>query len=237
MTWKFDYKHINPRNYAGHFSDRFWYLKANKDLKHYLYTAKAELTEEEKGIREELKLLIGELLREGEIGLGGEGENHDQSRLPIDHIVIHHTAGRPDAPLERIDAAGLLGIYLPEHLNEKRPYYKKPIWSGHFFENRQTFVPYHYLIWGDGRSVQALKDEYIGWHAGNWNINQRSIGIAFMGDFTNSQPTQAAIATAKTIIKKYPNTTILGHREVTTTTECPGNTFLAEQGWKHQLLV
>lgn len=58
----------------------------------------------------------------------------------------------------------------------------------------------------------------------------------FDNDYENSTPSEPELASAKEIIDKYPNVTILGHREVNLKTVCPSNFFLGENGWKKKLL-
>ncbi len=46
-----------------------------------------------------------------------------------------------------------------------------------WFKNPQTVVSAHYLISKDGQLLQMLKDEWVGYHVGIYEINLKSIGI------------------------------------------------------------
>jgi hypothetical protein len=72
--------------------------------------------------------------------------NYDESRLPIDTIVIHSTVGTVQSAINRFGTKG-------------------------------TKVSAHYIIGNDGKLYQGLEEYYTAYHSGNYNINQRSIGI------------------------------------------------------------
>jgi hypothetical protein len=72
--------------------------------------------------------------------------NYDESRLPIDTIVIHSTVGTVQSAINRFGTKG-------------------------------TKVSAHYIIGNDGKLYQGLEEYYTAYHSGNYNVNQRSIGI------------------------------------------------------------
>jgi hypothetical protein len=72
--------------------------------------------------------------------------NYDESRLPIDTIVIHSTVGTVQSAINRFGTKG-------------------------------TQVSAHYIIGNDGKLYQGLEEYYTAYHSGNYNVNQRSIGI------------------------------------------------------------
>ena len=119
-----------------------------------------------------------------------------------------------------------------------RPVRGEPVWSGHFRQGQMVFFAYHWLIRPDGTCERLLEDSAIGWHAGNWNINTRSIGLALSGNYEHTPPPETQIAAVARLIKtQYPeisSTHILGHRELRSDLTCPGNAFL--NGWKETLL-
>jgi len=80
-----------------------------------------------------------------------------------------------------------------------------------------------------------LQDEQIGWQAGNWEINCRSIAICFLDDLKEKEPTKEAIQAAQDIIQKYRGCKLLGHKEVNEKTSCPGTLFWGEDGWNNLL--
>lgn len=173
--------------------------------------------------------------------------NTDTERKSIDTIVIHHTSNPPGMSKDRLSGIELMRLYAPYFYVPKSEADKrikgKPIYSGHARGGKQVFWPYHWLIRKDGEAVRLLGDGEIGWHAGNWDVNCRSVAICFDGDYENAWPSDAVFASVATIIEKhYPRVAkenILGHREVNPETTCPSNLFLPSrdrQGWKKDLL-
>jgi hypothetical protein len=226
--------------YERYFSDPLWYLHFTPDMERLFLGPDpedpkelAKFDAEKKSLRE----LCIKLYRDNKISFAKSGQDLDAQRLPIDTVVIHHTAGSADASWEYVNMQHLFSMYVAEYRNPKREYHGQPIWSNHLdTEGNMVFCAYHYLIWPDGRSKQMLKDEYIGWHCGNWEKNRSSVAVTFVGDLSETTPSTESIQSAKEIISKYPGTEILGHREILPTTICPGNKFLGDSGWKQELL-
>lgn len=90
---------------------------------------------------------------------------------------------------------------------------------------------YHYVIEcvPDGLVVQLHDEEYIGYHAGNYKYNPRSIGICLAGNFTMQSPTPAQLASLTKLLADIqarwgiPDENIKLHREVRLQpTACPG---------------
>jgi N-acetylmuramoyl-L-alanine amidase len=92
------------------------------------------------------------------------------------------------------------------------------------FQNPGSDVSAHYVVASDdGRIAQCVRNTDIGWHAGNWDYNTRSIGIEHEGWidqpewFTDVMYSQSALLTAN-ICAMYgiPKTRdrIIGHIEV-----------------------
>lgn len=92
---------------------------------------------------------------------------------------------------------------------------------------------YHYLIESDGRPVQFHEEDFTGYHAGNYLMNVRSIGICLAGDFTRHVPTGSQIGSLVRLVTDIqtrwgiPDERILLHREVKGTA-CPGTDLRAE---------
>jgi len=232
-----DYK-IDKDRVKEYFKNKTWYYNSIPEFE-ILTASKDGLSENEKSILSNRKIelvnYIAELLESEQIALAQDGEDYDIDRKPIDTIVIHHSgssSSRASNPETYINALELIMLYAPVFKSKKRDY---GMWSGHFFNNKMTFIPYHYLIYKDGSFSNPLKDEYIGWHAGNWDVNTRSIAITFVDDLENREPTEMAILTARDLIKKYPNAKLVGHSEVSPTVR-PGNLFNIKGGWKDKLL-
>jgi hypothetical protein len=213
-----------------------WYLYFQPQLAEYFYEyEKNNITEEFLNKRELIVKTLITAIKENTLLLGKNGENFDSERKPIDTIIVHMTSTsyKKNRDLDYLNVLDLIRLYASEYSRKNTPHYGKPIFSGHYYNGVQTFIPYHYLINPDGSFINILKDEYIGWHAGNWDINCRSIAIAFKGNFTNSFPSNAALKSAKNIITKYKNVKVLGHKEIIQTTKCPGDKF---DDWRKSLI-
>ncbi len=228
---------LNPKI----FQDPQWYLSTPVEFKKYFYDY-TRLSEEEKvklrNERTEYTIQFGQLLDQGDVALGSSGDDFDDQRLPIDTVVIHHSSFDideiPDS-ISYINAMHLIRLYIPEYTNKSKRYYGNPLWSNHFYNQHQTFIGYHFLIWPNGDCKQTLKDEYIGWHCGSWEFNRKSIGLCFLQDLENKEPTPEALNAAKKVIERYNPKNILGHGEIVNR-ECPGNLFLGDHGWKVKLI-
>ena len=220
-----------------HYAD--WYTRLEKELRQLFFPV-VHNDPQLKAFRNKVYSLIEELLAGDKIPLAEDGPDLDKERHPVDTVVIHHTEEDPCLSLGKLSAIGLVRQYGFEYLQNKVPGDRaegRPVWSGHFREGKMVFFAYHWLIRPDGRAERLLEDAYIGWHAGNWEMNTRSVGIALSGNYEEAIPPLAQIeATAKVIRENYPQTSILGHREVRqeASLTCPGAYFLAT--WKETLL-
>ncbi|MEU0688864.1 N-acetylmuramoyl-L-alanine amidase [Streptomyces uncialis] len=92
------------------------------------------------------------------------------------------------------------------------------------FQNPSRKVSAHYVVRSeDGHVAQCVRERHIGWHAGNWNHNTRSIGIEHEGwvdqpkYFTDALYASSAALTAA-ICTKYgiprDRRHIIAHSEV-----------------------
>lgn len=218
-----------------------WYNQLEHELTTSIFSVvhdDAEL----KAWRHQVYELAGEMLERGDIPLATTGPNLDSERQPLDTIVIHHTEEDPAISLAKLSAIGLLRQYGLHYLDDNVLEGKvrgEPVWSGHFRQGKMVFFAYHWLIRPDGTAERLLEDDAIGWHAGDWDINTRCIGIALSGNYEHATPPAAQIAAVAHLIKTcYPSIVperILGHCEVRLNgTTCPGDRFLTE--WKAPLL-
>jgi N-acetyl-anhydromuramyl-L-alanine amidase AmpD len=100
-----------------------------------------------------------------------------------------------------------------------------------------VFYAYHWLVRQNGTAERLLKDEYIGWHAGKWDINTRSIGIALSGNFEHSMPLKLQLRGVANIIRDHYESVsldrIFGHKEVRKDRTCPGEYF---DRWKPEIM-
>lgn len=189
-------------------------------------------------------------LKNHDIALEDDSENMedmDIQRKPIDTIIIHHTSNLPGMTPDRLSAIELIRLYAPYFYNptyENEKHLKgKPIYSGHTRNGEQVFWPYHWFVRRSGVAERLLEDREIGWQAGNWEINCRSVAICFDNDYESSKPSDEELkATTKLIQEHYhtvPKERIFGHREINPKTTCPSNLFLdmpEKNGWKTDLL-
>lgn len=88
-------------------------------------------------------------------------------------------------------------------------------------------IRYHFVVysWGLVRFCGDLGTRRG--HAGDDDVNRRSIGICFV---TDTRPTDAALASAATLIRVLREVLgrdlrVVGHRDVSPATECPGPTW------------
>jgi hypothetical protein len=183
----------------------------------------------------------------GEIALGRTLWNLDADRKQIDTVVIHHTSNPPGLRPSRLSAIELLRLYGPYFANptdENDKHLKgKPVFSGHQRNGKQVFWPYHWIVRRGGRTERLLNDSEIGWQAGNWDINCRSVAIVLDNDYEHCRPPHAELQGIAMLIDKYyrqvPLTRVVGHREVVSSTNCPSDLFLSRpngRGWKESVL-
>lgn len=234
-----EFKYIDHQYFRNLLSTKSnWYLEIQDFLTEHFFDFtknKAGKSQEWLEESEEFFLLIAEMLKTNSIKLSEYKYGFDKRRLPIDTIVIHHTSRESDTEIEYLEQAlTIVRIYAKMFSNPNNRFYGKPIGSDHFYQEKMTFMPYHYLVWPDGSIKNFLKDEHLTFHCGDASYNARSIAICLHGDFMNCTPTEKAIKAAKEIIGKYNPANILGHREITPQTLCPGDTFV--NGWKEKLL-
>lgn len=222
---------------------------AREDWYRIVYPEFAELEDrwknapagERKRIADEVYGLVEAALEEGEIPLGATGKNWDAERKPIDTIVIHHTNIAPGITWRRLDAMHLLRLYAKSYFapSTEKAIAGQPVHSHHFrSDGRQVFYAYHWLVRTDGAIERLLADDETGWHAGNWDINCRSVAICLDANLSDASPPEEALDAAARIIREhYPHVApgrIIGHREANPLTTCPGERFM--RGWKIELL-
>ena len=226
-----------------------WYLAIVPELAKIKKEAISLSTERREALAEEIYAFFEAHLNAGRIALGNEVGNWDVGRLPIDRIVIHHTEIEPGLTPSRLSAMTLVRLYAAYYAS---PYDERdaavkgrPISSGHVRNGGQIFWPYHWMVRMDGSIESLLNDDEIGWHAGNWDINCRSVAIVLDNDYRESRPTDHVLRSVADLIRQHyariSKDRIYGHREVRLgdPTSCPSNLFLPHdgaRGWKEDLL-
>ena len=216
-----------------------WYLKLEDYLRTKIFPVEHD-NPELRAERNKFYAVVEKMLKAGQIPLAESGPNLDAERQPIDTVIIHHTEEDPSITLDRLSAIGFVRQYGQKYLDNDVYGYKglkgQPIWSGHFRDGKMVFFAYHWLIRPNGTAERLLEDKYVGRHA--LDMNLRSVGIAFSGNYEHSTPPIEQIAGTTQTIKNYysfvESGRIFGHREVMQGRTCPGDKFL--DGWKNTLI-
>jgi len=144
----------------------------------------------------------------------------DQEYAPVEQIIVHHTAGGNNAPVD--PAAVIRGIY----------YF-------HAVEKEWGDIGYNYIIDQHGRIYEGRKGGLgvVGAHASGNNYG--SVGIAIIGDYSNDSPSSNALKGLIELVEYISYQTdldlsgshdfnnnyipvVAGHRDVNPT-ECPGD--------------
>ena len=219
-----------------------WYFFIVKEYQRLKKLREEISAEDNKNIKKAIYNFFELHLFAEDIILGNIGKNFDKERKPIDTIVIHHTHNPSGMSPERLSAITLVRLYATfyanPYLEDDKEIKGKPIYSGHFRNGKQVFYPYHWIIRTGGKIERLLSDKEIGWHAGNWDINCRSVAIVLDNNYENSAPSDEELSSIIKIIKNnydfVPKERIFGHREINSKTTCPGNLFIGE--WKEKLL-
>jgi hypothetical protein len=218
-----------------------WYLHLRDEYEDLLALARRSDRTTAKHIADEVYSFFERGLAERHIVVGATESDWDAERHPLDTAVIHHTQLPPGITWQRLDAIHLTRVYARYYADpvvEEAWIHGLPITSGHLRGGREVFYAYHWLVRTDGTLERLLDDRETGWHAGDWGINCRSIGICIDDDLSERPPAHVVIeAIANLLRDHYPGVTaqgICGHREINPTTTCPGNRFLPE--WKTTLL-
>ncbi len=147
---------------------------------------------ERETFKKELYNFFEEHIKKNNIAFEKNPPDTDRERKLVDTIVIHHTSNPPGMSKERLSAIELIRLYAPYFYEPKTEANKsmkgRPIYSGHARNGRQVFWPYHWFIRKDGSAERLLEDGEIGWHAGNWDVNCRSVAICFDNDYEDMRP-------------------------------------------------
>ena len=235
-------EYIDQNKWQDALREPDWYVRLDEDFRGLEKYADTLSEAEHQRVKDQAYGLVEQALADGVLPFAEEGENLDKERRPIDIIVIHHTKNRPGLSLARLNAIQLLRIYGRYYANPTDPreqHFKgQSVWSNHFYKGQQVFWGYHWLVRNDGTVEQLLADDKIGWHAGNWDINTRSIGICIDDDLTEKAPTDAAIATISCLVRKryaaVKPSNLVGHADINHQTICPGRLFKSD--WRQQIL-
>lgn len=158
------------------------------------------------------------------------GVDWNKERLPFSKIMIHHTGGSIDQSPAEMEEANKQRYVARYESEDNDPYVKGLIpHSSHIVNGQETFLPYHYLVYENGTTIEWLSPltdingvwhvDNVAWHAGNWQTNCESISICLVGDYVNNTPTKAQISSLKKVISGLkafkPDPEIMYHRSLT----------------------
>jgi len=224
-----------------------WYLSVVPEMQQLMRDISREPKVRQRAWKAKLYGFIERQLSSGNIFLGSGTGSVDVERERIDTVVIHHTSNPPGLSPSRLSAIELIRLYAPyfasPRAKEDQHLKGQPIFSGHLRNGRQVFWPYHWIVRRNGSTERLLRDDEIGWHAGNWKVNCQSVAIVLDNDYQYGCPGKKELKAIAYIIASYYRDVspgrILGHREVASKTTCPSELFLdgKEKGWKTKLLA
>lgn len=103
---------------------------------------------------------------------GGAQTAANRGRDDIDMIVMHTSEGRPTSS------------YGPAH----------------WFADPRSKASAHYNVYGTGRIYRSVPDKDVAWHAGNWKVNQRSLGIEIQAQAAKANWTEAQLLQAARLV-------------------------------------
>jgi len=106
------------------------------------------------------------------------------------------------------------------HTSEGPP--DRPYGPAHWFADPQSKASAHYNVYSSGLIYRSVPDKDIAWHAGNWSVNQTSIGIEIQAQADKANWNEAQLERAASLVaalaKKYgipiDREHIVGHVEV-----------------------
>jgi N-acetylmuramoyl-L-alanine amidase len=131
----------------------------------------------------------------------------------INVLVVHHSA-----------VALPIGGKVREHIRSINAY--------HISHHGWPRIAYHYAI-GPAGVVWWLNDhESICYHAGNWNVNTRSIGVCLLGDYRWDPPPQPALDRLRAL-RRHLRLPAIAHKEIVSTI-CPGQWWSARREWLNE---
>jgi hypothetical protein len=160
-----------------------------------------------------------------------EAEKIEKS-IVTDTIFIHHTAWTPNASWQRLSEEQKKRLYDARYnITDPDPMVKgQATHSGHYrlVEGKlvEVFYAYNWIVRNNGKVERLLEDREVGWNAGNWAENMRSVSIVFDGDYSKNPPPKKAIKAAAKLIRRYVEQyptiyRLKAHYDVRKT-ECPG---------------
>jgi hypothetical protein len=207
--------------WRAHFADVDWPFTLQDDICRYVlpqYTLP-----DDRVYRWAMYDLLAELLINGEVALDFPKCKVDQDRDEISEIIVHHSHSQPSISADRLSAMGLLRLYIPVLWSKSNSSHQRStLSSGHWRAGRQVFYAYHWLVRPDASTQRLLDDHEIGWHAGDWRVNRRSVAVCLAGDYSSRMPSANALGMLSQICDHYPGAEVRPHCHINPRTACPG---------------
>jgi hypothetical protein len=142
------------------------------------------------------------------------------SRKSTEYIVVHHSVTPHEEPL-----SAAVARIRRSHVSNGLAYDGNPA--------------YHVIVATDGIAL-VRPENSMGYHAGNYRINQRSLAICLVGNFSTGMPTEYQKKKLALQIHhwqkqyKVSRSAVLLHRQIKAT-QCPGN-HIADPKWLSDIL-
>lgn len=137
--------------------------------------------------------------------------------MNIEKIVIHHSA------LNSLGFPEQFGIVNNSHRFRNWGNKNTPVWAKK--NSLGFYIQYHYFIERDGTEKIGRTENELGWHSGNLEVNNSSLGICLAGNFDEELPTKKQEECLINLLKElkviYPDAEIKHHRDIKPT-HCPG---------------
>ncbi|XP_017122120.1 peptidoglycan-recognition protein LC isoform X7 [Drosophila elegans] len=161
-----------------------------------------------------------ELLKVAQWGGRPAKKKLDEQALPVNRVVILHTAAEGCESREVCSARA------------------KVVQDFHMDSWNWDHVGYNFLVGGDGRVYEGRGWDYVGAHTKGYNVG--SIGISFIGTFTRRKPEERQLKACQLLLeegvrlkKLTPDYRLYGHRQLSAT-ESPGEElYKIIQKWPH----
>lgn len=141
--------------------------------------------------------------------------------FPITQIIVHHA----DISLKKTSEQ------FTKIIDENHKRRLHPTKNG--FGNH---IAYHMLITKDGNVKETRPLDEVGYHAGNWAVNLRSIGICLQGKFEEEEPTEKQLNALQRLITELMGAYSIKHQSVRLhrdikPTACPGKNLADKHEW------
>ena len=177
----------------------------------------------------------------------GVGKIDGHRNYPIDHLIIHHSAGSEKYNYneidiqDRYDTSGKLRGY--ESVRKKRGTENIHSFHSHPNKNKETYSQYNFACYKydigcnpyGWKIIKLMRNpiDNVAWHCGNWHMNRKSIGIVICGTYTDEKVDENALLLIADSFKYHSlclkseygkKLEIKGHRDFHNTA-CPGRIY------------